>query len=587
MEPKGSTLHLASVSMETYQAWNHALATYFLQGVADGSRIYLSVDDSALDAIAQQQFETEPLNGSWREDLIAAVRRQVVRGDRLELENIQGHTPNSTVPDCVAFLGVLVLAAYDMASDEDISDTNYFRRLRAVLKLGGVDDPRLKGGFARPQGLKAGSTEPLWKRWNRWLREQDMMPSACEGDSRRTKFIHYPISQCLLRQADRDRLDKYFYEQDWTVTWDAQTLFSRLREDTKQFPEYLRQLIKSSGDRYTILSEAIHEVHQQWLEAGCPAPEESGARRSRHPSPNLFAGLYRSEEDYEVEYYLYPKQKPQQKWENVQVNYQGEIKTLESDRPGWYSRLGEPLQPTDLDNGVRREITQPEHLKTLRLPARDFWILVPDPDETDTGVHGTWHSPELGRPFILLCKQALLDDLNRLRDENLVKWSDQYEPFEEVETHWLELHNCQVLSQTWQGVFIENWELKDALNPKVKLAISLSGGLRTPNQKGWLQGHPPSLTVFGFMKTVQIEVLELPDEDRIQHYEAVATSQAHPLEIPHVGSYLIRAIHGNNVAECFVRIMSWDALQLGTPELTEAVILPNARLLCGSVLSEV
>lgn len=570
--------------METYQSWNHALSQYFLQGVPRGSRIYLSVDDAVLEAIGQQQFETEPLNGSWREDLVAAVRRQVVKGDHVELENIQSYTPDFQIPNCVAFLGVLVLAAYDMASDEDISDTNYFRRLRSVLKFGGADDPRLKGSFARPKGLKTGSTEPFWKRWNRWLREQDMVPSACEGSNRRTKFINYPISQCLLRHADRDRLEKHFHEQNWQVAWDAQTLFSRLRGDTKPFPEYLRGLIKSSGDRYAILSEAIHEVHQQWLEAGCPAPEESGSRRSRTPSPNLFAGLYRSEEDYEVEYYLYPKQKPQQQWADVQVEYQGEFETLESDRPGWYLPFEQPINPVDLEHGIRCDIHQPESLKTLRLPARDFWILVPDPDEPDTGIYATWRSPELGQPFILLCKQALLPDLNRLRDENLVKWSDQYEPFEEVETHWLELHNFQVLSQTWQGVFIENWELKDALKPKVKLSVSLSGGLRTPNQKGWLQGHPPSVTVFGFMKTVRLEVLQLPDENCIQHYEAVPTSKAHPLEILDVGSYLIRAIHSRNVAECFVRIVSWDDLQLGNPQHQEQISLPNTHSLCGAVL---
>lgn len=568
--------------METYAVWNRALAEYFLQGLPCGSRIYLSVGDAALEAIGHQQFETEPLNGSWREELIAAVRRQVVRGDHVDLSGIQGYERDSSIPSCVGFLGVCVLAAYDMkneeeASGEKITERNYFKQLRGILQI---------PGLGRPLGLKPGSSaeEPLWKGWNQWLREQDFVPTAQQGRGL-NKFINYSISQCLLRQADRDRLDKHFYEQKWIVAWDAQTLFSRLRGNAQQFSGHLQELIKSGGDRYDILSEAVHEVHQQWLEAGCPAPEESGVRRSRTPSPNLFAGLYRFEEDYEVEYYLYPKQKPQQKWDSVQVEYQGEIETLESDRPGWYVYLDEPLYPKDLDSGVRCNIIQSEHFKTLRLPARDFWILVPDPNNPDSGMYGTWHSPELGRPFILLCKQALLADLNRLQDENLVKWSDQLEPFENTETHWLELHNFQVLSQAWQSVFVKNWELKDALKPKVKLSVSLSGGLRTPNQKGWLQGQPPSVTVFGFMKTVQIEVLQLPDENCVQYYEAVATSQPHPLGIPNVGSYLIRASHGSNVAECFVRIVSWDALQLGKLSQSEQTSLPNARHLYGTALT--
>lgn len=74
--------------MDSYQVWNDALAKHFLQGVARGSRIYLSVDELALAAIGRQNFETEPQSGSWREDLIAAVRGKVVRGDRLSIENL-------------------------------------------------------------------------------------------------------------------------------------------------------------------------------------------------------------------------------------------------------------------------------------------------------------------------------------------------------------------------------------------------------------------------------------------------------------------------------------------------------------------
>jgi hypothetical protein len=439
--------------MESYQVWNDTLANHFLQGVARGSRIYLSVDDVVLEAIGQEEFETEPLNGSWREDLINAVRREVVRGNRLDLDPVYGYERESAIPRGVAFLSVCVLAAYEMASNVAVSETNYFSRLRDVLKLPLSHD----AGSARPPGMPAGTEEPLWKNWISWLINQGYIPTAQRGQSPNKKFINYPISQCLLRQTDRDRLEKYFYEQKWTSAWDSQTLFSRLRAKTQQFPEYLRKLIKESSDRYEVLSESIQEVHQQWIEAGCPDPNQNGTRRLHTPSSNLFAGLYRSPEDYEIEYYLYPKQKPQHKWDNIQVQYQGEVETLETDRPGWYSPIGNPINSTELDNGMCCKIMQPEHLKTLRLPSRDFWILVPDPDEPGTGVYGTWRSPELGQAFVLLCKQDLMKDLSLLRDERLVNWSNEINPFASQFSQWLELHNFQVLSSTWQGIFIENW----------------------------------------------------------------------------------------------------------------------------------
>lgn len=567
--------------MKTYQEWNYALASYFSLGATNGSRIYLSIDGIALDAIGHQHFESEPEEESWREDFVLAVRKQVIDGEGVDLTVIQGFSRPERIPNCVAFLGFLVLAAYDMASEEDISEKNYFQRLRSLLGLNQYQNR------PRPKGMEAGSEENFWKIWNQWLIDQDYIPTAQRGRGS-NKFIHYPISQCLLRQADWDRLEKYFYEHNWTNSWDAQTLFSRLREKTQQFPEYLRNLIKNSGDRYEVLTDAIHEVHQKWLEAGCPETNKDSYKRASLPSPNLFAGLYRTGEDYEIEYYVYPKEKPQQRRETIHVEIQGQIEQLENDRSGWYLPIGNLLGAEELNKGIRYKIIGSEYFKTLQFPVRDFWILLPDPEEPNAGTFATWHIPRLGQPFILLCKQRLMKDLNLLKDERLVKWSDEVKPFSEKSEYWIELHNFQVLSQTWQGVFIDNWELKDALQPKVRLSISLSEGLQVPNQKAWLQGHSPSITIFGFMKSVELEILKLPSETPIKRYRSLNTNQAYSLELSESGSYLIRATRGDNVAETFLRIVDWNSLQLCDPKILspqlEKVDLSNGHKLCGAIL---
>ncbi|MBP0026958.1 hypothetical protein [Roseofilum sp. Guam] len=545
--------------MLTYEDWNRALADYFLQGVARGTRVYLSVDDTVLDLIAQQYFSIQPCKRSWYEDFIAVVRDRVVKGDRIMLERIEGND-SARIPNCVAFLGICVLAAYNMATDEDITDTNYFKRLRAVLQLPTFDDaPHLKETSPRPRGMEAGKEEPLWKTWNKWLLKKDYLPSARAGSSRRKKYTNYPISQCLLRHGDCDRLERYFYEQQWTSSVDAQTLFSRLRGNNLTFPEYLRNLIKKPGERYEVLMDAIHQLHQQWVEDGCPEPDRS--TQQRKPSSTLFAGLYRSEEDDEIEYYLYPKQQRGQSYEEIQVQFQGEQQELESDRPGWYLPLGSPLTSQDLNRGIRCPITQSEFLKTLQLPTRDFWLLVPDPDDPDTGVYGSWGTPELGTPFILLCKQSLLKDLNHLKNEQLVNWEEQSFAFGE-EQDWQELSNFMVLSQAWDAVFINNWELKDALQPKVSLSISFSGGLRAPHQKSWLSGYPPQITVFGFMPEVDLEIFRWPDEQCIAEPKTLLTNQPQELYLPDQGTYLIRASSNSDIREQMIKIISWDDLEL-------------------------
>ncbi|MGC1245514.1 MAG: hypothetical protein WA865_04820, partial [Spirulinaceae cyanobacterium] len=202
--------------MAVYQEWNQALAKYFLSGVPLGTKIYLSFDKNTLEIVGQTSFSLQNTT-NWSKDFQAAVVRQTVFGDEVDLENLKGLN-DYDVPNCVAFLAVTVLAAYQMADEEKISEFNYFKRLREILGL---------SGSGRLQGMKSGSEaeEPLWQIWNNWLWKQGYTPTAQPGNGRRQKFINYPISQCLLRQADQDWLWEFFTNKQWKASWEAQTLF--------------------------------------------------------------------------------------------------------------------------------------------------------------------------------------------------------------------------------------------------------------------------------------------------------------------------------------------------------------------------
>jgi hypothetical protein len=106
----------------------------------------------------------------------------------------------------------------------------------------------------------------------------------------------------------------------------------------------------------------------------------------------------------------------------VQVQYQDGTHYLQEDRSGWYLPIGEPLKINEIECGVKCSISNPSILDKLILPSRDFWILTPDPENPDSGVYASWGTPELGTPFILLCKEELLKDLERLKDERLLEW---------------------------------------------------------------------------------------------------------------------------------------------------------------------
>jgi hypothetical protein len=159
------------LTLATYKEWNQALAKYLLGGVPRSTKIYLSVDRDALKLIGQSLFSSSNAT-NWSEDFCSAVVKQVIFNNDVHLENLKGIN-NDGFPNCTAFLAATVLAAYQMADEEKISEINYFERLREIFGLSG-------NGHGRPLGMKPGgeAEEPLWQTWNKWLWEQGYVPSA-------------------------------------------------------------------------------------------------------------------------------------------------------------------------------------------------------------------------------------------------------------------------------------------------------------------------------------------------------------------------------------------------------------------------
>jgi hypothetical protein len=558
--------------MPNYREWNRALVSYFTSGVPRGTKVYLSIDEDLLERIGQGLAQA-PKADSWSADFREAVMEKVVFEGQITLTNLHGRDADG-FPRSVAFLGATVLAAYQMAETDKISELNYFKRLREVLGLSGV---------GRPPGMKSGEAaeEPLWKDWNRWLMEQGFLPSAKRGRGGSKTYINYPISQTLLRRTDKDRLQVLFNQKQWKAQWDAMTLFAHVRCEAQGLPQHLKELLSDNRQRYEAVAEVIHEVYEQWFDEGKPVELKAGVSTgSRH----LFAGLYRTEDPFfgQVDYYLYPRQLRGRQLDSVQVKLEDKLYQLRAERPGWYLPLEFPIDSSQLDGAAKYQIARPDDLDSLILPARDFWILIPDPDNPDSGVYASWGQPTLGTQFVLLCKGELLDDLQRLRDERLLEWSGEPLPVWE-RSNWVELHQCQVISQAWDGVFVKNQALKDALQPIMRLSISFSSGLRVPQVSAWLEGHSPQVTVFSFSPTVELQVTRLSDNHKILD-KSQSTNTPIAVNFPTPGDYLVEASCAGESSERFIRIVDWSWLSIEKPERREVTPIGSGHQICGSII---
>ena len=529
--------------MARYAEWNRAIVERAVAGARLGENVYLSVNDEALEQIGRAVFGSTH-HESWAQDFRQAMRDKVVIGERLELDQLRGLHESTGYPAGVGFLAATVLAAYKMADagDDRLLAINYFTRLREVLGV-------LTDTDGRPKGMKAGSEEPLWLAWIGWLHSHGFFSTAAAGEGPQ-RFISYPISQAILRQADRDRLGRLLEanRQFFPPQIEAEELLRKLKPHAGSLGKHLRALLTADA-RVDDIAQALYSAFEDWRDQ---VPGASAANRGRH----LFAGLYRVEDwlSGEPEYLLYPHQPRGWVVGELRAEIGGRALTLRPERPGWY--LPEQrLQSADWTDGASYPVLNHPFLETLILPKRGLWALVRDPESPESGAHATWGSPRLGIPFVLLAREDYLSDLKRLRDERLVEWYGDPRPLGDG---WFEVLDCMATAQSWPHVVLQHNDLRELLLPRESIEIGVSGGLRVSGY-GWLEGFGPELTVFSFSPEATLEITNVDTEATVLD-EGQRTGAAVPVPWPGPGNYLATASSAAGSARRLVKLVPWDAL---------------------------
>jgi hypothetical protein len=551
----------------SYDLWNDALIRHFTSDVPRGTRIFLSIDD---DGIAELKEQLDAEHEEPVPDFYQAVREHVLihEHEEVSIRLIEGRNSDGK-PKGVAFLAAMVVAASRMAIEEEYDQSNYFIRLREVLGL-----PHDSG---RPPGMDIGTEECLWKEWARWLVEKGFLLSAKRGKSNYDKYINYPLSQALLRHTDRERLCKLFQAKGWNRDWDAETLGTYIRREDENLSKHLREILNDPL-RYKAVINDMYELYEDWRSGDYDCQSFRRIVQQR----NLSAGIYRTEDiTGDITYYLYPRSPRKQHVDAIQVVIAGNVVPFRRERQGWYMPHYE-LCEEDIEQGASFTIEHPEHLKPLTLPQQPFWILIPDPENPESGVYASWGRPQLGTHFIILCRQELVPQLEHLRHERLLEWGGNPQPCSSFR-NWVEIRHCNVISPAWDGVEIDNQDLYEKLCPRKSLNITLSGGLRVPGNDGWLEDHGPRVTIFGFQPEVDVLIKRATDDKAI--YDATQkTNEPFMVPWPRTGDYLIE-IPGSDF-EQFVTIRQWKEVERSVLDNLEKQYTGDWSL-CGALIEEV
>ncbi len=238
-----------------YTKWNDAIFDFFFNPAKAGQSVRLTMDDTALASIA-----------SWLDlsegDFVRSTSN-LIRPSATDVFRTFGelNDPNRGVPFTVGLLAAQVLVASRMHTDDDASKANFWLRFNQTLLRSDSKQPppahQMLGTFWRELeqrlNVKAGG------RFGVLRIPEDPNEAPLQG----RVHINYPLSQCLIRQADREDLEMFFRSNARAAECSTSSLVELLSDNdyafSKAFVSVLSQARALSGMRHE-LTQAIDEI---------------------------------------------------------------------------------------------------------------------------------------------------------------------------------------------------------------------------------------------------------------------------------------------------------------------------------------
>lgn len=198
------------MSWYVYERWNAAIAEVVFSPDNAGLPVYLDLEDDVLAAVAAAAGGGSGDAEQWLVSAVAATvdtrggSGSIFWGHRRALETWTRSRADGPPPH-LAMLAVLSLAAERMSSSDGRAASDYYGRLAPMLGMQNRRD-ELASAYRRV-------AEYWWSALNRWLVRLDGargLPTAYTLGLENQRYVGLPISQALVRAADREGLVRFF-----------------------------------------------------------------------------------------------------------------------------------------------------------------------------------------------------------------------------------------------------------------------------------------------------------------------------------------------------------------------------------------
>ena len=251
---------------DEFMRWNDAIAEVCYPEVEYPEPAYLDLDDDVQLAIATELGVQDQDFGQCLGAVVRAVLT-IGRGpERVFKEVLRERwawhqAGNSGPPPVLPLLALLSLAAEQMGTSDGLRESNYYGRL--VDLLGAVKSRDEIATAYRD------SAELLWGSLNDWLTGLDgRHGTATARQVGPHRYVGIPISQALIRRAERQRILRFFHDSGLPVgaqvaEAELARLFTFWIEGEPSPSQGLARLWASDAHRVRVL-EALNAALEQW-----------------------------------------------------------------------------------------------------------------------------------------------------------------------------------------------------------------------------------------------------------------------------------------------------------------------------------
>lgn len=507
-----------------YELWNRALILEFFGGARAGSPVYLDLEPEVLLRLAteigapaglvpqdpQLAFchsvtRTFDLRSSGPEMLHqhAMAARLWAEGTSPQ-PGLPGLDLDPDLPPFVAALGLLSLAAEQMHAGDGMAPTNYYGRLCDLLEVQG-DAARKK--VEHDFRLESNT---LWSHLNSWLQRAHGARGFPTAEAfNHLAYVGVPISQALVRAADRDKLPEFFLSYELNPGQQ----FSRIdmREIFGSWLPHsplagtLKSIWGSGQEARRRIADVVCLELEHW--DGSASPAESGSGREFRASlaatwdevPVLeFSAMLAVRDDGDIavgRYELTDGNRSSVFSGPVAAtrNYAGLVK-LEFERPdqaGQLVRLA-LLQSMKLVSGAQRA--------TISHPRRDIIVMLWD--EARWLFMESAHT-ELGRDHLLLVRNELAPDVTQALEDAAQAGFGTVSNNAGVPEGWTLFTGVHITA-----LLTAPSDRLAALLPQSKTQVDLTGGMHLSAARWHSKAPPTIVAIDGVQRRFAVTLFE-------------------------------------------------------------------------------